>query len=162
MDTSVIICTCNRARRLPDLFDNLATLKIPPGVTWELLIVDNGSRDESPQIIEREITRGRLPLVHLNETTIGKCRALNLALEKARGDLLVFTDDDVLPTPEWLKAYYEAFQAYPAVSGFGGRVLPLWEGGIIPAWLSTEGEYALPDGLINTRDIQNNMQKGHA
>ena len=153
MEISIIVCTCNRAKRLPALFDNLARLKIQPGMTWELLVVDNASRDETPQIIEREITRDRLPVVYLKEPKPGKSRALNLALKNARGDLLVFTDDDVLPTPGWLNAYHEASRAYPAVSGFGGRVLPLWERGIIPDWLCTEGEYALPDGVINRRDF---------
>lgn len=153
MEISIIVCTCNRAKRLPRLFDILATLEIPREATWDLLVIDNASRDETPQVIQDEISRGRLPLVHLAEPIPGKSRALNLALSKARGDLLVFTDDDVLPTSVWLKAYFEASRAHPQIAGFGGKVLPGWEDRKLPYWFCTEGEYALPDGLINRLDF---------
>lgn len=84
---------------IPDIFStsyeenagNLTGIEIAPEIIWGLLIVDNGSRDETAQIIEREITRGRLPLVHMNEPTVGKSRALNLALSKSRSCLFLQT-----------------------------------------------------------------------
>ncbi len=138
---------------MPGLFDDFAKLKIPTGMTWEFLIVDNASKDETPEIVHHEIARGRLPLVHLHEPLTGKSRALNSAMAKATGDLIVFTDDDVSPTTGWLTAYYEASQKYHSVEGFGGRVLPLWEGGAAPSWLSDEWESALPDALFCRHDM---------
>lgn len=153
MELSVIICTCNRAKRLDPLFDDLAKLEIPTGMNWELLVVDNASKDETPQVIEREVLRGRLPLVHLAQPMRGKSRALNLAMGKAHGELLVFTDDDVSPASGWLRAYYEASQSCPSILGFAGKVLPLWEGNKIPGWLNIQGKYAIPEPLINRIDF---------
>ncbi len=153
MKVSVIIPTNNRARRLPDLFDDFAKLEMPKGLTWEFLIIDNASKDETPEIIRHEIARGRLPLVHLHEPLTGKSRALNSAMAKSTGDLIVFTDDDVSPTTGWLTAYYEASQKYHWIEGFGGRVLPLWEEGAAPSWLSDELESSLPDALFCRCDM---------
>ena len=153
MEISVIICTCNRAKRLETLFDDLAKLEIPTGLNWELLLVDNASKDETPQVIGREVLRGRLPLVHLRQPMRGKSRALNLALGKAHGKIIIFTDDDVSPASEWLRAYFEASQACPSILGFGGKVLPLWESDEMPEWLSAQGKYAIPEPLINRIDF---------
>lgn len=149
MELSIIICTCNRGERLRDLFDDFARLEIPLGITWELLIVDNASKDQTPQIIEREVLRRRLPLVCLRQPMRGKSRALNLALGKAHGKIIILTDDDVLPASGWLRAYFEASQIYPSILGFAGKVLPLWESDEMPEWLSIQGKYAIPEPLIN-------------
>jgi hypothetical protein len=47
------------------------------------------------------------------------------ALKKARGNLLIFTDDEVSPASGWLRAFYEAYQTYPYIFGFAEKVLPL-------------------------------------
>lgn len=153
MEISVVVCTRNRAKRLTPLFDSFARLQIPSGMRWELLLIDNASQDETPLVIEREIRRQRLPLVHFEQPMIGKSRALNLALSKVRGELIVFTDDDVSPSPEWLRAYFEASKAYPSISGFAGRVLPSWENDKAPEWLNTQGKYAIPKPLICCFDL---------
>jgi glycosyltransferase involved in cell wall biosynthesis len=151
MDISVIICTHNRARNLSVLFDSLFGLEIPGNLTWEILLVDNASTDETPEMIEHEMSSRRLPLVVLEEQDIGKSRALNSALCRARGELMIFADDDVIPSPGWIRSYYEAAWKNPHVLGFCGRVLPQWEGEL-PRWLCKEVMTALPEGLINRCD----------
>lgn len=152
MDASVIVATRNRSGFLAALLDALAKQQVPEGVVWELLIVDNGSGDATPQVLAHELSIGRLPLTPLCEPIPGKSRALNLAMGRARGDLWIFTDDDVLPEPAWLAAYIDAAQRHPAVQGFAGRVLPKWLGPL-PPWLHTEGPFAVPRGITNTRDF---------
>lgn len=154
MVVSVLISTRNREERLLPLFDALARLEIPAGMEWELLVIDNGSTDRTGEMLRLEKDKGRLPLVCLEEPLPGKSRALNLAIKRARGELVVLTDDDVEPSVGWLKAYYEAAVARPDIDGFAGKVLPLWEGDI-PQWLHTEGEFAWPRGIINCRDFGN-------
>lgn len=149
---SVLISTHNRAERLPPLFDAFSALDIPRNLVWEFLMVDNGSNDETLEILLQEKARKRLPLVLLEQPIPGKSSAMNLALGRVRGDLVVFTDDDVKPAGEWLKAYYEAASANPNALGFAGKVLPVWEGKV-PSWLQTEGDFALPRGLINSFDF---------
>src|SRR5208282_4181753 len=108
MDLSVIIATHNRAPRMEKLLDAFCRLRIAPTVKWELIVVDNASKDGTPEVLSSEVSRGRLPLVHLTEPLIGKTRALNRALKSARGALVVFTDDDVIPEKNWLMAFNEA------------------------------------------------------
>ena len=152
LHASVIISTRNRASILPRLFDALAAMPLNADSRWELLMVDNGSTDQTAQVIAAEQTQGRLPVVLVSEPVPGKSRALNRAIGQARGELLVFTDDDVEPEPGWLQAYIDAAAAHPEIDGFAGRVIPRWLGEI-PGWLHTEGEFALPRGITNTRDF---------
>src|SRR5262249_32309027 len=65
----------------------------------------------------------------------GKSNAANRAVEAARGDLILWTDDDVLVDKEWLNAYAKAWRAFPQVSFFGGPIIP-WFEMEPPTWLS--------------------------
>ena len=152
MDLSLIVATRNRAGSLSSLFDALARQQLPPGVEWEFVIVDNGSTDSTKLCISDEQQCGRLPLAPQVEPQPGKSRALNLAMRHARGRLWLFTDDDVLPDPLWIASYLEAARQHPARNGFAGRVLPKWMGPL-PPWLHTDGEFAVPRGITNTRDF---------
>ena len=151
MDISLIIATRNRADRLPALFDAVAYQYFPDDVRWEVLIIDNGSSDQTLDLLSSETEMNRLPLKCLEEKTPGKSRALNKALEVAKGDLIVFTDDDIHPDPNWLNAFKKAARLNLKHQGFCGRVLPLWEG-TLPNWLNEYGLDILPEGAINKRD----------
>jgi GT2 family glycosyltransferase len=59
-------------------------------------------------------------------------RACNRAVSEARGDLLVFTDDDVIADPGWLIELWEGASRWPARAVFGGRILPRWPAGCRP------------------------------
>jgi glycosyltransferase involved in cell wall biosynthesis len=151
-NATVIISTRNRAGILPRLFDALALQILPSTSQWEFILVNNGSTDQTSAVINAEILRQRLPLTSLLEALPGKSRALNLAIKQARGELLIFTDDDVEPEPAWLQSYIDASLSHPDIDGFAGKVLPKWLGEL-PSWLHTEGPFALPRGITNTRDF---------
>jgi glycosyltransferase involved in cell wall biosynthesis len=121
---SVLIATFNGADTLPRTLDALAHLDAPPG-GWRLIVVDNGSTDEAPAILRA--WAGRLPLLLLREPVRGKSRALNLGLDHCDDDLIVLTDDDVLPSPKWLVAYHAAATAHPAMDVFNGPIKPHWD-----------------------------------
>ena len=152
MEISLIICTRNRADQLPTLFSNLKKLMVPEELKWEILIVDNGSCDNTENIIKKQVLDRQLPLIGLCEPRKGKSRALNLALKQAMGKLLVFTDDDLDLTPEWLTAYYSASLVHPQVDGFFGKVLPVWTDSIQPEWSKGLSSPSPVDGVINRRD----------
>jgi glycosyltransferase involved in cell wall biosynthesis len=125
----------------------VAHLRVPSGVTWELLVVDNGSTDDTNRVIRS--FGGRLPVRRLFEPEPGLSRARNLAVEHAGGDYIVWTDDDVLVDPGWLQAYCDAFARHPDGAFFGGPVEP-WFEGESPAWLERAwvhvgGAYAVRD-----------------
>jgi hypothetical protein len=72
--------------------------------------------------------------VRLVEPTPGKSYAGNLAVREAKGDYIIWTDDDVLVEPGWLKAYLNAFAQWPDASIFAGAIDP-WFEEAPPRWL---------------------------
>ena len=130
ISVTVIIATRNRADRLSE---TLAQLQAQvPISSWEVIVADNGSQDETQQVLARWSTE--LPLRPVLQPVPGKNRALNLALAHARGEFLVFTDDDVLLDPCWLKTLVRAARSWPAYDIFCGPINPLWPEGT-PEWL---------------------------
>lgn len=122
-DLSVIVPTHNRATTLKATLEAMSTLD-SRALSWELIVVDNASSDSTGEVIEAFTSR--LPIVHLREPVPGKNRANNLAIGHARGEILVFTDDDVTPSADWLNAIQGAADRWPEHRVFGGRILPVF------------------------------------
>jgi glycosyltransferase involved in cell wall biosynthesis len=118
---SLIVCTRNRAARLPEFFDRLAVLDFPHR-DWELLLVDHASTDETADVIRRFAATTSLPVRPLYSSAPALCGAKNEALAQAEGDILAFTDDDCYPRADYLTALDLAFREYP-VGIVGGRVV---------------------------------------
>lgn len=131
-ELSVLVATRDRAASLASTLESLVAARTT-GLDWELLVVDNGSSDETPAVLAG--FADRLPLVALVEPRAGKNRALNRALARARGRLLVFTDDDVAVAPGWLAAFAAAAERWPSAGGFGGPIEPAFPPGT-PAWIA--------------------------
>jgi glucosyl-dolichyl phosphate glucuronosyltransferase len=147
MRITVAICTWNRAKLLDQTLNEMHRLEVPPDVDWELLIVNNNCTDETDEVIARH--RPHLPIQRLFESTPGQSSARNCAIAAATGDLILWTDDDVLVDPGWIAAYWVAAERYPDASFFGGRILP-WFEGTPPRWLRDHwraigGAFALRD-----------------
>lgn len=121
---TVLFATHNGARWLPRVLEAFAALEAPAG-GWKLIAVENASTDATAQVLESFVTR--LPLTVLRAPAPGKNRALNLGLTQAAGDLVVLTDDDVLPAADWLVRLRAAADANPAHDVFGGRIVPHFE-----------------------------------
>lgn len=129
---SVCICTFNRAALLERTLRQFATLRVPGSVELEVVVVDNGSTDSTPAVLQE--LRGMLPLCPVREERLGLSHARNAAARAARGKLLLWTDDDVLVEPGWLEGYARACREFPDVGFFGGPIDP-WFEGEPPAWL---------------------------
>lgn len=134
---SVIVSTRDRAKGLDRTLRALTGLRHAP--SWECVVVDNGSRDDTPAVIER--WRDILPLRSLRVANGGKSAALNAAIETARGEWLLFSDDDVTPVPEWLAGYAEGIRSWPQARVFGGRILPRFPEGA-PGWARRRAFYS--------------------
>lgn len=130
---TVAVCTRNRARLLERAVASvLAQLQ---GQT-EVLIVDNGSVDDTAAVARGLADTS--PAVRLaREPRLGLANARNTALGAARGQWIVFLDDDAVAEPGWLAAYMTFVQAppSPAVAAVGGPVSPEYEVPP-PAWYS--------------------------
>jgi glycosyltransferase involved in cell wall biosynthesis len=129
---TVAICTWNRAALLDRTLEEMAGLRQPEGIRWELLVVNNNCTDDTDAVAARHASR--LPLRLLHEPTPGKAHAANRALAEARGELIVWTDDDVLVRPDWLAAYAKAAQDHPGAALFAGPVEP-WFAAEPPRWV---------------------------
>jgi glycosyltransferase involved in cell wall biosynthesis len=99
---SIIICTCNRAASLKQTLNALGKVKIPEGCAVEVVIIDNASTDGTAAAVKSAGVEN-LQIVYHFEPGKGKSNALNSALVIARGETLVFTDDDVMPSEDWLE-----------------------------------------------------------
>ena len=137
MLVTVALCTWNRAPLLRRALEDLAALEIPAGVRLEILAVDNGSNDETPALLREQASA--LPLRALSEPEPGLACARNRAVAEARGEWILWTDDDVRVEAGWLAAYVEASRRHPDAAFFGGATLP-WTEQAPPAWIAESWE----------------------
>jgi len=129
---TIAFCTWNRSLLLRRTLEQMTRLFIPDGISFELLVVNNNSTDTTDEVIESFSTT--LPIRYLFEPKTGKSHACNRAVRNARGEYILWTDDDVLVDRCWMAAYWEAFQRRPDAGFFGGPIEPLFEGSP-PKWL---------------------------
>ena len=144
---TVAICTWNRCELLRQTLERMTRLSVPAGLDWELVVVNNRSTDGTDAVLGG--FKDRLPLRRVFEPTPGQSNARNAAIGEARGEYIVWTDDDVLVDPGWLAAYVAAFEGWPGAAFFGGPIEP-WFEGQPPAWLRAgirrvEAAYAVLD-----------------
>jgi glucosyl-dolichyl phosphate glucuronosyltransferase len=142
---SILVATRNRKESLARLIDTMRELSRVP--SWELIVVDNGSTDSTAALLSA--VASSLPIVTIYENQQGKSRALNRALNRAEGEILVFTDDDVVPDPQWLVALSRASAAHPNANVFGGKVLLNYD--LIPDWVANS--YNLKTILASEQDF---------
>jgi glycosyltransferase involved in cell wall biosynthesis len=145
MDITAILCTYNRCQSLARALDSIAASVLSDSVEWEVLVVDNKSSDRTVAVVEDFCRRYPGRFRYLFEPQQGKSYALNAGIREARGNILVFVDDDVIVEPEWLhnltNALYDSQWA-----GCGGRILPE-RGFVPPSWLALNGPCNLVGAL---------------
>lgn len=165
-DITVVMATYNRCTQLRRTMTHFQRLDTR-GLSWELLVVDNGSEDGTADVLAELANGSRLPLTVLTEPAPGKARAVNKALEQAAGELIVFTDDDIVPEADWLRALWSAALRWRGACVFGGRVIPLFPKGA-PAWIRDSRKIdhetifaayapAPREGIVSTRPVGPNM-----
>jgi glycosyltransferase involved in cell wall biosynthesis len=122
MKISVLVCTRNRAQALEKTLPTILAQPEYDQYDYEVVVVDNASTDGTRQVIEG-FARACHRLRYLYEARAGLSYARNTAVRNSRGELLAFTDDDVLVTENWLAEIHHEFASDPALQLLGGRVL---------------------------------------
>jgi glycosyltransferase involved in cell wall biosynthesis len=119
---SLIISTRNRSSSLTRTLESLR--KFRTCLSWELVIIDNGSSDDTRLTIERFVTTFSGAVQLVNEPKRGLANAHNAGFRKARSPICVFIDDDCYPSDDYLDAISLCFAEDPDIGFIGGRILP--------------------------------------
>jgi glycosyltransferase involved in cell wall biosynthesis len=154
---SLVICTRNRA---PQLAESLQTItRLQCQVPWELIIVDNGSKDQTQEVIKnyRESLRPKTAI----EPQAGLGRARNRGWTLSQGEIVVFTDDDCYPADDFLSTVVRCFEEDPRLGVHRRTNSPPRSGGlpdynlgtslstkflprrIHPSWPDSRGKFCL-------------------
>ena len=135
MQFSIVIPTYNRAAELGQTLASLAKINHPG--SWEVIVVDNNSRDPTPQVVAAASANFPTALRYIFEPKVGRSAALNTGIAAAKGEIIANTDDDVRFEPDWLQQAADALNREQC-DFVGGKVLPIWRGRR-PVWLSDKG-----------------------
>jgi glycosyltransferase involved in cell wall biosynthesis len=150
IEVSVVVCTRNRAGPLGQMLESMAAMNVPPGLAWELVVVDNGSSDGTADVAARFVSR--LPIQYTREERPGLSNARNCGVRVARGRYLCWTDDDTMVDRGWLAGYVAAFRAHPEAAVFGGAIHPDLQGPT-PAWFAALVERWPLNHIVARRDF---------
>jgi len=142
-DVSIVVCTYNRAASLGLTLAALAAQAVPDGIEWELVLVDNNSTDATRAVSEQFVATAAIRARYVFVADQGLSRARNAGVAASRGDIIAFTDDDVLPAADWVGRIATTIRRAD-VDIVGGRIVPAWLQKP-PAWL--QHRRALHDAL---------------
>jgi glycosyltransferase involved in cell wall biosynthesis len=140
---SVIVPAYNAAKTLPTCLQALTNQTVPPE-QFEIIVVDDGSIDQTAQVAEAAGARV------IRQTNAGAAAARNHGAQLARGDLLLFTDADCIPAPNWVAQMSAPF-ADPTVAGAKG-VYETEEPGLTPRFVQMEYQDKY-DRMVNLSSI---------
>ena len=124
IDFTVAICTYNGEHRLPEVLDILKKQIQIEALRWEIIVVDNNSRDHTAQVVRNYQADwpAAFPIHYFFESKQGAAFARNLALRNARSPLVGFLDDDNLPAVNWIAAAYAFGKEHPNVGAYGSQI----------------------------------------
>jgi glycosyltransferase involved in cell wall biosynthesis len=133
---SVILCTYNRDRYIFNVLQSIAEGDLPHS-EYEIVLVDNNSNDNTKAECDRFVEH--YPDIKFNycvERQQGLSYARNCGIRQAKGDLLVYVDDDALVNKEYLSTYARFFAHNNDAVAAGGPILPQYDGCEEPEWIS--------------------------
>jgi len=122
LGVSLVICCHNSSARLPATFDHIIQQKSRDIIPWEVIVVDNGSTDNTAdraRALWDKIAHGRLRIV--NEPLLGLSNARRRGLEEARYEYVSFIDDDNWICHDWIQVIYDVMGGHPEVGACGSE-----------------------------------------
>lgn len=129
LDFTVAIPTYNGANRLSKLLECLQNQIHTENFTWEIIVVDNNSTDNTREVVEtyQKNWQRAYPLKYFLESKQGAGYARQRAIEEAKGKFVGFLDDDNYPLDDWVAKAYAFGHAHPKAGAYGSQIHPLWE-----------------------------------
>lgn len=146
MNVTVIVCTYNRCASLGEALESVAVSQMPADVQWEIVVVDNNSKDKTRAVVEEVSARYPGRFRYVFEQKQGLSNARNSGIQQAHGEIIAFTDDDVTVDPAWLRNLTAPLLQDPQWAGAGGKVRTD-NNFSVPAWLALSGPFSLAQSL---------------
>jgi glycosyltransferase involved in cell wall biosynthesis len=115
------LCTYNRAALLARVLDACFEQTVAEE-SYEIVLVDDGSTDETQRVIEQASRRATCAFTVVTQPNSGLARARNAGIARASGERIIFTDDDVLPLPNFVEEHLAAGRRRPAAIVRGGAI----------------------------------------
>jgi glycosyltransferase involved in cell wall biosynthesis len=131
---SLVICCHNGAKRLPMTLAHLVA-QDSPGTPWEVLLIDNGSTDDTADVARACWQDGPAPLRIIDESRVGVRHARERGLAEAKYPLVGFVDDDNWLHHDWIRAANEVMASDSRLGGVGSIRTPACEMPP-PAWFA--------------------------
>jgi glycosyltransferase involved in cell wall biosynthesis len=119
---SIVVCTFNRTASLRATLQRCLALEPPPDGRYEVVVVDNGATDDTRAVIETFVQERPDVVRHVCERKRGLAYARNVGVRASRGSIICCTDDDCLPSTDWVAAAARAFARDERLALVGGRV----------------------------------------
>ncbi|MDZ8188360.1 MAG: hormogonium polysaccharide biosynthesis glycosyltransferase HpsE [Nostoc sp. ChiSLP02] len=124
LDFTVAIPTYNGESRLPELLERLKNQLHTEHLSWEIIVVDNNSTDNTAKVVQsyQQNWQCPYPLKYCFEAKQGAAYARKKAVAEARGKLIGFLDDDNYPISNWVAAAYAFSQKYLKAGAYGSQI----------------------------------------
>ncbi|AJY75714.1 glycosyltransferase [Paenibacillus beijingensis] len=145
MKVTVAICTHNRAQDLGEAIQSGLDQPFGDG-ELEVIVIDNKSTDNTAQLVSAMQKTAGARLRYIMEPKLGLSVARNRAIKEARGEYILFLDDDAVASPQWARQIADIFESDPLIGCVGGKIDPIWQGEE-PQWIPEEhrGVYTILD-----------------
>ena len=132
---TLIICTYNREKYIRPLLESIAKNDYPT-TEYEIVLVDNNCTDNTRGVCEEfSASHPEVALRYVVESEQGLSAARNKGIKEAKGDIIIYVDDDALVDSDYIRIYAEHFAANPDTMAAGGPIEPLYETEE-PKWMS--------------------------
>lgn len=129
---SIIIPTLNRASYLKNALISTLNQSFPKD-EYEIIVIDNGSTDNTKQVIEDLNQAHNNRIRYFYDARPGLHIGRHLGAKHAYGEILLYGDDDIIASPEWVKEVYACYSK-KEVGAAGGKIIPKFESDP-PEWL---------------------------
>lgn len=153
LDVSILICTRNRSAHLQKSLEHMATANVPSGWRVELIIVDNGSSDDT-RAVAHEARLPHIPIRYIHEPMAGKAHAYGAGISVAGGAIFLMTDDDTRVPCDWIEQMCRPIRDGLADAVQGGVTIAPhlerpWLKGVLRVWVAEVADPVYrPEGLV--------------
>ena len=138
---SVIICCYNSSERLPETLKHLAMQVVPHDISWEIIVVNNVSTDNTSEIAETEWRKYDHPFVKfriIDEKKPGLSFARKKGAEEASYTYLIFCDDDNWLDPSYINNAFTILGNDSEIGALGGKSTATTDDNGFPEWFKSK------------------------